>query len=53
MNQYDYFGIDSNLHESLVFLNWLYNIICIFPYALQYDDSLVDKFVYDVVKIMK
>lgn len=48
--QYDYFEIDPNLHESLVYLNWLQNITHLLPFTLKYNRKNIEKFIYDVAK---
>lgn len=51
--QYNYFNIFIGLHEALVYLNWLHNIISLLPFTLKYNQMDIERFVYDVAKKIK
>lgn len=51
--QYQYFNMSFELHEVLVYLNWLHNIVCLLPFNLKYNQKNLDRFIFDVVKYIK
>jgi hypothetical protein len=51
--QYQNFEMNIEIHEALVYLNWLHNVVCLLPYTLKYNKIELDRFIYDVVKQMQ
>lgn len=51
--QYEYFGMSTELHKALVYLNWLHNIAALLPFTLKYNHMDIERFIYDVAKNIK
>lgn len=53
VEQYKYWGIDLNLHKSLVYLNWLSNVSHLLPFSLRFNEKNINNLIYDVVAEMR
>lgn len=47
--QYDYWGVNPDLHKNLVYLNWLNNVSHLLPFSLRFNEKNINRLIYDVV----